>query len=277
MRSLALALWVTVLLELVMLTSPVMAQVDGNANRSGQVGVGVDSRGGAVVDPTKNVLDLVEAAIRRQDDLRAALQVLIESQMKSQGEINTLRSGYDARLLKASTDRLESEARLRAEFAAAIAATEKDRVNAIRSVDVGAVAIATERATATANALAKTVQDTAQVQSAQVARSAEDLRALVATTAAETNRNIQQQFTAITTRISALEQTGATGVGRSSIQDPATVRLIEEVQRLSRAQGDNQAKSDSYAWLWGVAIAAIGLLFGGLTLMMNFRRPRAAA
>src|SRR6185312_9446654 len=35
-------------------------------------GIGVDSRGGQVIDPTKNVLDLVEASIKRQDDLRDA-------------------------------------------------------------------------------------------------------------------------------------------------------------------------------------------------------------
>jgi hypothetical protein len=35
-------------------------------------GIGVDARGGAVIDPTKNVLDLVQAAIQRQDDLRYA-------------------------------------------------------------------------------------------------------------------------------------------------------------------------------------------------------------
>jgi hypothetical protein len=35
-------------------------------------GLAVDRFGGPVVDPTKNVLDLVQAAIRRQDDLRDA-------------------------------------------------------------------------------------------------------------------------------------------------------------------------------------------------------------
>jgi len=34
-------------------------------------GPGVDAQGRAVVDPTKNVLDLVNAAIKRQDDIRA--------------------------------------------------------------------------------------------------------------------------------------------------------------------------------------------------------------
>ena len=35
-------------------------------------GPGVDRFGTPVVDPTQNVLDLVEAAIKRQDDLRMA-------------------------------------------------------------------------------------------------------------------------------------------------------------------------------------------------------------
>jgi len=35
-------------------------------------GPGVDSEGRAVIDPTRNVLDLVAAANRRQDDLRTA-------------------------------------------------------------------------------------------------------------------------------------------------------------------------------------------------------------
>ena len=39
---------------------------------SGRAGIPVDSFGGATVDPTKNVLDLVEAANKRQDDLRMA-------------------------------------------------------------------------------------------------------------------------------------------------------------------------------------------------------------
>src|SRR5688572_11724945 len=39
---------------------------------SDKPGPGVDAQGQPVIDPTKNVLDLVEAAMRRQDDLRHA-------------------------------------------------------------------------------------------------------------------------------------------------------------------------------------------------------------
>ena len=88
-------------------------------------------------------------------------------------------------------------------------------------VDTTAVAIQNDRAVATATTLAKTVQDSAQVLSAQVTKSADDLRTLVATTAAESSRSLQQQFAAITTRLSALEQgsvnTSGIGAGRSDV------------------------------------------------------------
>lgn len=42
------------------------------SNQEQRPGIGVDSKGSAVIDPTKNVLDLVEASIKRQDDLRDA-------------------------------------------------------------------------------------------------------------------------------------------------------------------------------------------------------------
>jgi hypothetical protein len=99
-------------------------------------------------DPTRNVLDLVEAAIGRQDDLR-------ELESRYLRELAALRADYDSRLREAETA----------------------RIDAIRSVDVGAVNRATEVAVTQAQTLA-----------AQVAISAETLRTQVsaAATAAST-------------------------------------------------------------------------------------------
>jgi hypothetical protein len=47
----------------------------------GRAGIGVDTYGGSTVDPTKNVLDLVEAANQRQDDLRKADVLRIEGEL----------------------------------------------------------------------------------------------------------------------------------------------------------------------------------------------------
>lgn len=106
-------------------------------------GVGVDAAGGPVVDPTQNVLDLVNAAIQRQDDLR-------ESESRHVREIAGLRAEYTAELRKAETA----------------------RIDAIRAVDVGAVNRAAEVSAQQATTLA-----------AQVATSAETLRTQVAAAA----------------------------------------------------------------------------------------------
>jgi hypothetical protein len=96
-----------------------------------------------VIDPTRNVLDLVGAAIQRQDDLR-------EADNRRLTEIATLRAEYDEKLRRAETA----------------------RIDAIRAVDVGAVNRAAEVSAQQATTLA-----------VQVAQSAETLRTQVAAAA----------------------------------------------------------------------------------------------
>ena len=107
------------------------------------LGLATDASGNPIVDPTKNVLDLVESAIRRQDDLR-------ELETKCLKEQQDLRSTYDNLLREA----------------------ESKRIDAIRSVDVGNVQRAAEVQAVQAATLA-----------AQVATSAETLRTQVAAAA----------------------------------------------------------------------------------------------
>jgi len=85
-----------------------------------------------VIDPTANVLALVEAANRRQDDLRVA-------EAKHVREMVELRAQYDEKLRD----------------------KESERIDAIRLVDVGAVQRAAEVAAAQADALRNTVAATA--------------------------------------------------------------------------------------------------------------------
>lgn len=106
-------------------------------------------------DPTSNVLMLVEAANRRQDDLRAAESRRVNEMME-----------------------------LRAEHAKELGETEKKRLDAIRVVDVNAVAVASERASQQALVLANQVSATSEI-----------LRGLVATTNAQ-----------LTERLSSLEK-----------------------------------------------------------------------
>jgi hypothetical protein len=106
-------------------------------------GPGVDWYGTAVLDTTKNVLDLVAAAIARQDDLR-------ELEARHLRELADLRADYDQRLRDAETA----------------------RIDAIRAVDVGAVNRAAEVSAAQAQTLANQVAASAETLRTQVAAAA---------------------------------------------------------------------------------------------------------
>jgi hypothetical protein len=135
-------------------------------------GIGVDASGGPVVDPTKNVLDLVAAAIKRQDDLR-------EADEKRQNDLRAAEGAHVREVLQLRSELGEQErecaketAGLRAEHNQQLREAEAARINAIRSVDVEAVQRAAEVQATQASTLA-----------AQVATSAETLRTQVAAAA----------------------------------------------------------------------------------------------
>lgn len=106
-------------------------------------GPGVDAQGRAVIDPTANVIAILEAAVNRQDDLRIQESQHVRELME-----------------------------LRQSFYEQLRIKESDRIDAIRAVDVGAVNRAAEVSAAQAQTLAT-----------QVATSAETLRAQVQATA----------------------------------------------------------------------------------------------
>ncbi len=116
----------------------------------GSLGPSTDRFNDPVIDPTKNVLDLVESAIQRQDDLRAAEAEHVREVIALRAEIAAVRDQH----------------------AKELRAAEAARINAIREIDVGNVSRAAEVATTQAATLA-----------AQVALSAETLRNQVAAAA----------------------------------------------------------------------------------------------
>jgi hypothetical protein len=106
-------------------------------------GPGVDAGGRPVIDPTANVTAILEAAVKRQDDLR-------EAHEKFTAEMRKQREFY------------ERELRL----------AEAKRIDAIRAVDVGAVARAAEVSSAQATTLAAQVSVSAETLRTQVAAAA---------------------------------------------------------------------------------------------------------
>ena len=137
-------------------------------------------------DPTLNVKSLLKATVERLDDLRYA-----------------------------ETKRVDEQMNLRAEYAVQLNVAEAKRIDAIRAVDVNAVAVANERATAQAAVLAQ-----------QVAASAEALRALVAATAATAAQQLSQLTTQLTDRLTSLEKSQYENSGRQGIGSPLLYGVI---------------------------------------------------
>jgi DNA polymerase III delta prime subunit len=134
----------------------------------------------APVDPTANVLALVEAAVRRLDDLRAA----------EVRRIDDLRAAEVRRIDDLMECRLECRNKLEE--------AEAKRLDAINTVNVRAVDSANERAAGQAALLA-----------GQVTQTADTLRTLVKTTADAMAEQSMRQFGELTTRLAAVEKAQA--------------------------------------------------------------------
>ena len=123
----------------------------------GNPGPGVDFYGQPVIDPTQNVLDLVEAAMRRQDDLR-------EMASRYDAQIGRMREGHSREMRQAarrSEERIDSKDQQ-------LRAAETARIDAIRAVDVGAVNRAAEVSATQAATLATQVATSAEALRGQV-------------------------------------------------------------------------------------------------------------
>jgi hypothetical protein len=208
-------------------------------------GLGIDADGGPVIDPTQNVLDLVHAAINRQDDLREAHDRLNAEGINHQKELSELRA-------KHSRD---------------LSVKESSRLDAIRQVDQLAVTRAAEQTLTAVNALASSQ-----------AREAETLRNSLTSTAAALATQNADTVKQISDRISSLERSSYEGKGKQAVADPMLAELVAEMKNLreSRANvtGKSQGISAAWAALLGVVVLITGLI-GVATFV--FTRPSTSA
>jgi hypothetical protein len=181
--------------------------------------IGINGSAGAG-DPTKNVLDLVNAAIARVDDLR-------ESETRHQTEV--------ARLL---VDRVE-----------AMMAAESNRIDAIRAVDVDAVR---------KDSMASAVQ--AQTLAAQVSQTAEAMRTQVAATASAAASALTQATEAMRTQITAVTAAAAASLEPIIKDVAELRRAQYEAQGQKTQIVETQAKGGSASnWLGLVVAANVGI------------------
>lgn len=189
--------------------------------------------GAANVDPTANVLKLVEAAVQRLDDLRNV-------EMRRLEDLRT-----------AENRRIDEIAELRANHAKELTVAESKRIDAIRAVDVAAVATASERASQQASVLAN-----------QVSASAETLRTLVASTATSATQQQATFSTQINERLALLERAQYKGEGRSVVTDPVMSDLINEVRNLKLSHERGAGKTAGVSWVGALIVGGVSLLAG---------------
>ena len=123
-------------------------------------------------DPTKNVMDLVNASIKRIDDINIIQKKALEDLLTIQ--------------LKLMNDKIDMLSHVREQIAAA----EKARLDAIRQTDIDSAKEERVRQT-----------NQAQILAAQVTQSADVLRNLVATTADATSKSNSERMNDIAKRL----------------------------------------------------------------------------
>ena len=209
-------------------------------------GPATDRSNNPVVDPTSNVLDLVDSAVRRIDDLQRVNNQRIDERMGDEKthirELMMMTADYEEKLRVA----------------------ESNRIDAIRAVDVAAVGVASERQTQAAGVLATNLTG-----------NAETLRTLVATTAAATSAQLTQIITPILDRLSLIEKSQYEGKGKEGVTDPLMSQLVAEMratrETIALGAGAKQGESDNRSNTRldiGSVVGLVGMVIGVVSILI---------
>ena len=193
---------------------------------------------GLLIDPTANVIALVESNAKSSADLREA----------------------DIKFYDAQITHLKEMIALRAINAETLRNSDLDRLAKTREVDVLAGG-------ASAAGLATAVQTLANTSD----RNAENLRNLVTSTSQALAKQTSDQATVLSTqndlamkdvnlRIAELQKSSYQGSGKSSVQEPQNDRLILMVEALLKAKATDEGQTK------GLSQGA-ALIMGGLTVL----------
>ncbi len=224
------------------------------ASATKRSGGGVDINGDPVIDPTENVLALVEAAVNRQDDLRLAAEKFTQAELMHVRLTEELRASHQREL----------------------AEKEANRLDAIRQVDV-----------LNGNAAAKAASDAIAVLAATTAANAEKLRTdlnSTATTMAKQTADVaatmaaQQAATVagITERLSALEKSSYEGIGKGRVADPMMAEFMTDMKRMLAQQATGTGKSEGISSAWAIASAVLALVISVVAIMYAETRAQPA-
>jgi hypothetical protein len=188
-----------------------------------------------VIDPTANVLSLVEAAVTRLNDV-AVLR---------------------AELADVKAQRIEDLSAQNERHSREIRALDADRLEKVRLVDQ-----------LNANQLAQQIRSAVDTLATTTQATAETLRNQAQATAQAVAAQTERIVNPIIERIAALERASYTGQGRQAVSDPQMERLAALVEKLATTQTTSTGKSAGQSSLWVFIVGGVGLLMtmGSLAL-----------
>jgi len=217
-------------------------------------GFAVDSYGERAYDPSPNVLQLTEAAIRRVDDMADLRARMADEQFKR---------------IEAGLGHTKDFADLRAAHNTEIRRMESDRVDKIRSVDVANAAATAAQLLSAVTTLATTAQATA-----------ETLRNQVAATAAAVASQTERVVNPIIERLALLEKSSNFGQGRAELANPALQDLVAEMKKISagaeKSTGKTEGASDTVKLAALVVAMFVGLIAIGTFVFVTQRSGTVA-
>ena len=190
-------------------------------------GLGVDATGAPVIDPTANVIALVQANKEAADTLRAMHDRLIMA------EIGTVRE---------TVKWIEKLSEVHQDHDYALHRAEAGRLDALRQNDREDVKVLAAQTTAKAEAL-----------QTQVSTTADTLAKTFAANLAEQNK-----------RLSAIERQQAEGMGKATVESPMMAELVAETRALRVAMagtGGEKAgrvsQQQLITWVLGIIVTLL--------------------
>lgn len=213
-------------------------------------------------DPTPNVLDLVEAANKRQDDLRVVSKEVFDTHILYLGKLADLHERFDDKIHAKE----EQIANMRELFQEKLFAKEAGLRDSFRKFD-------TEVGDKAAAAAQQAIATLATVTST----TAEALRNQVASTERALESRRTADIAEVAKRLTALELSSSEGKGKGSVADPALERLVALVENLAKAQqtqgGEEKGVSRTMAVIVSVVTTAATVL--GIMTVLDSRSKSA--
>lgn len=228
------------------------------ANSQIPSGPATDAHGHVALDPTENVKLIVASAVRRGDDLR-------NTEARHTREILKLHTARSDDLRTSESDHLREISLLRANFYEELRDAESKRIDAIRAVDVGAVAAAAAVQLTQQNTLAATVASSAEAMRTQMQGQAQTVATTLDAKIAPLQSAIADlqrfQFESAGGKAQIVETRDASADMKSVFDAIANLTAAQSVAAGAQAQVvETRARGGSVGLWVGLGVAAAGLL-----------------